>query len=219
VNFQAPDDRNRRGCAPRTQWPKAFSKARKSRKKSDFPLVLRPSYTLGGTGGGFVHDPAKFDQALTHALHSSPIHEVLIEESIWGWKEFELEVLRDYAGNHIVICSIENLDPMGIHTGDSITVAPAMTLPDTQMQHMRNVAFKVMDAIGEFCGGCNVQFSIDPDTGRMIVIEINPRVSRSSALASKATGYPDRQDCRQTRRGLPPRRTEKSNHRHHFGLF
>jgi carbamoyl-phosphate synthase large subunit len=175
---------------PRARTAKSFLQGKEIAQEIGFPLVLRPSYTLGGTGGGFVHDPAKFDQALTHALHSSPIHEVLIEESIWGWKEFELEVLRDYAGNHIVICSIENLDPMGIHTGDSITVAPAMTLPDTQMQHMRNVAFKVMDAIGEFCGGCNVQFSIDPDTGRMIVIEINPRVSRSSALASKATGYP-----------------------------
>jgi carbamoyl-phosphate synthase large subunit len=175
---------------PRARTAKSFLQGKEIAQEIGFPLVLRPSYTLGGTGGGFVHDPAKFDQALTHALHSSPIHEVLIEESIWGWKEFELEVLRDYAGNHIVICSIENLDPMGIHTGDSITVAPAMTLPDTQMQHMRNVAFKVMDAIGEFCGGCNVQFSIDPETGRMIVIEINPRVSRSSALASKATGYP-----------------------------
>jgi carbamoyl-phosphate synthase large subunit len=175
---------------PRARTAKSFLQGKEIAQEIGFPLVLRPSYTLGGTGGGFVHEASKFDQALTHALHASPIHEVLIEESIWGWKEFELEVLRDAGGNHIVICSIENFDPMGIHTGDSITVAPAMTLPDTQMQHMRNVAFKVMDAIGEFCGGCNVQFSIDPESGRMIVIEINPRVSRSSALASKATGYP-----------------------------
>ncbi|MFN8394619.1 MAG: carbamoyl-phosphate synthase large subunit [Bacteroidia bacterium] len=175
---------------PRARTAKSFLQGKEIAQEIGFPLVLRPSYTLGGTGGGFVHDASKFDQALTHALHASPIHEVLIEESIWGWKEFELEVLRDNAGNHIVVCSIENFDPMGIHTGDSITVAPAMTLPDTQMQRMRDAAFKVMDAIGEFCGGCNVQFSIDPDSGRMIVIEINPRVSRSSALASKATGYP-----------------------------
>ncbi len=175
---------------PRARTAKSFLQGKEIAQEIGFPLVLRPSYTLGGTGGGFVHDPTKLDQALTHALHASPIHEVLIEESIAGWKEFELEVLRDSGGNHIVICSIENFDPMGIHTGDSITVAPAMTLPDTQMQTMRDTAFKVMDAIGEFCGGCNVQFSIDPESGRMIVIEINPRVSRSSALASKATGYP-----------------------------
>jgi carbamoyl-phosphate synthase large subunit len=175
---------------PRARTAKSFLQGKEIAQEIGFPLVLRPSYTLGGAGGGFVHDAAKFDAALTHALHTSPIHEVLIEESIAGWKEFELEVLRDHAGNHIVICSIENFDPMGIHTGDSITVAPAMTLPDTQLQHMRNTAFKVMDAIGEFSGGCNVQFSIDPVSGRMIVIEINPRVSRSSALASKATGYP-----------------------------
>lgn len=168
----------------------SFLQGKEIAQEIGFPLVLRPSYTLGGSGGAFVHKPEDFDKALTHALHTSPIHQVLIEESIFGWKEFELEVLRDHGGDHIVICSIENFDPMGVHTGDSITVAPAMTLPDTHMQMMRNAAFKVMDAIGEFSGGCNVQFSIDPDSGRMICIEINPRVSRSSALASKATGYP-----------------------------
>ncbi len=168
----------------------SFLQGKEIAQEIGFPLVLRPSYTLGGSGGAFVHKAEDFDKALTHALHTSPIHQVLIEESIFGWKEFELEVLRDHGGDHIVVCSIENFDPMGIHTGDSITVAPAMTLPDTQMQMMRNAAFQVMDAIGEFSGGCNVQFSIDPDTGRMICIEINPRVSRSSALASKATGYP-----------------------------
>ena len=169
---------------------RSFLQGKEIAQEIGFPLVLRASYTLGGTGGGFVNVPAEFDKALTHGLHSSPIHEVLIEESVYGWKEYELEVLRDNVGNHIVVCSIENFDPMGVHTGDSITVAPAMTLPDTDMQRMRDMAFKVMDAIGEFSGGCNVQFAIDPHSGRMIVIEINPRVSRSSALASKATGYP-----------------------------
>ena len=175
---------------PRARTAKSFLEGKEIAQEIGFPLVIRPSYTLGGTGGAFVHKTEEFDKLLTRGLHASPIHEVLIEESIWGWKEFELEVMRDSKGNHLVICSIENFDPMGVHTGDSITVAPAMTLPDTQMQQMRDVSFKVMDAIGDFNGGCNVQFSIDPVSGRMIVIEINPRVSRSSALASKATGYP-----------------------------
>ncbi|MCG8477170.1 MAG: carbamoyl-phosphate synthase large subunit [Cytophagales bacterium] len=155
-----------------------------------FPLVIRPSYTLGGTGGGFVEKPEAFDKALTKGLHASPVHEVLIEQSILGWKEYELELLRDNMGNVIIICSIENFDPMGIHTGDSITVAPAMTLSDTIYQKMRDMAIKMMNGIGEFAGGCNVQFSVSPTTDQIIGIEINPRVSRSSALASKATGYP-----------------------------
>ncbi len=155
-----------------------------------FPLVIRPSYTLGGSGGGFVNDPKEFEAALSRGLHMSPVHEVLIEQSIKGWKEFELELLRDNLGNIIIICSIENFDPMGIHTGDSITVAPAMTLPDTVYQEMRNQAKKMMNGIGQFAGGCNVQFATNPETDEIIGIEINPRVSRSSALASKATGYP-----------------------------
>ena len=155
-----------------------------------FPLVIRPSYTLGGTGGGFVHTPEEFEQALSNGLHASPIHEVLIEQSILGWKEYELELLRDGLGNIIIICSIENFDPMGVHTGDSVTVAPAMTLPDTVYQNLRDHAKKMMDGIGQFAGGCNVQFSVSPDNKEIIGIEINPRVSRSSALASKATGYP-----------------------------
>ncbi|SFC60730.1 carbamoyl-phosphate synthase large subunit [Flexibacter flexilis DSM 6793] len=155
-----------------------------------FPLVIRPSYTLGGTGGGFVEKPEDFEKALGNGLHASPIHEVLVEQSILGWKEYELELLRDSAGNVIIICSIENFDPMGIHTGDSITVAPAMTLSDTAYQRMRDLAIKMMNGIGQFAGGCNVQFSLNPDTEDIIAIEINPRVSRSSALASKATGYP-----------------------------
>jgi carbamoyl-phosphate synthase large subunit len=155
-----------------------------------FPLVIRPSFTLGGTGGGFVHSAEEFEKALTKGLHTSPIHEVLIEKSIRGWKEFELELLRDNLGNVIIICSIENFDPMGIHTGDSITVAPAMTLPDTVYQEMRDLAIRMMNGIGMFAGGCNVQFAVNPETDELIGIEINPRVSRSSALASKATGYP-----------------------------
>src|SRR6187401_2373365 len=155
-----------------------------------FPLVIRPSYTLGGTGGGFVEKAEDFDEALNRGLHASPIHEVLVEQSIMGWKEYELELLRDANGNVIIICSIENFDPMGIHTGDSITVAPAMTLPDTVYQRMRDLAIKMMNGIGQFAGGCNVQFAVNPDNDAIIGIEINPRVSRSSALASKATGYP-----------------------------
>ncbi len=155
-----------------------------------FPLVIRPSYTLGGYGGGFVSDPEEFDHALNAGLQASPIHEVLVEQSILGWKEYELELLRDDLGNIIIVCSIENFDPMGVHTGDSITVAPAMTLSDTVYQKMRDLAKKMMNGIGHFAGGCNVQFSVHPDTEDIIGIEINPRVSRSSALASKATGYP-----------------------------
>lgn len=168
----------------------SFLQGKEIAQRIGFPLVIRPSYTLGGTGGGFVHTPEEFDKALTYGLHASPINEVLVEQSILGWKEYELELLRDSAGNVIIICSIENFDPMGVHTGDSITVAPAMTLPDTVYQKMRDLSIKMMNAIGEFAGGCNVQFSVNPETDDIIGIEINPRVSRSSALASKATGYP-----------------------------
>ena len=155
-----------------------------------FPLVIRPSFTLGGTGGGFVHDKDELDEALNRGLQASPIHEVLVERAVLGWKEFELELLRDSNDNVVIICSVENFDPMGIHTGDSITVAPAMTLSDTAMQLMRNTAIRMMRDLGNFAGGCNVQFALNPDTEEIIAIEINPRVSRSSALASKATGYP-----------------------------
>ncbi|MEQ8712283.1 MAG: carbamoyl-phosphate synthase large subunit [Cyclobacteriaceae bacterium] len=168
----------------------SFLKGKEIAQEIGFPLVIRPSYTLGGTGGGFVETPEEFDQALTNGLTASPIHEVLVEQSIMGWKEYELELLRDGAGNIIIICSIENFDPMGVHTGDSITVAPAMTLPDTVYQHMRDLAIKMMNGIGEFAGGCNVQFAVNPVDDMIVGIEINPRVSRSSALASKATGYP-----------------------------
>ncbi|MBL3654945.1 carbamoyl-phosphate synthase large subunit [Fulvivirga sediminis] len=168
----------------------SFLQGKEIAQEIGFPLVIRPSYTLGGSGGGFVNSPDEFEKALTHGLHTSPIHEVLIEQSILGWKEYELELLRDNKGNIIIICSIENFDPMGVHTGDSITVAPAMTLPDTVYQEMRNLAIRMMNGIGMFAGGCNVQFAVNPDDDSIIGIEINPRVSRSSALASKATGYP-----------------------------
>jgi carbamoyl-phosphate synthase large subunit len=168
----------------------SFLQGKEIAQEIGFPLVIRPSFTLGGTGGGFVERPEDFDVALNRGLHASPTHEVLVEQSIMGWKEYELELLRDGAGNVIIICSIENFDPMGIHTGDSITVAPAMTLPDTVYQNMRDLAIRMMNGIGKFAGGCNVQFSVNPDNDDIIGIEINPRVSRSSALASKATGYP-----------------------------
>src|SRR6218665_299760 len=175
-------------CLGRTA--SSFLEGKEIAQEIGFPLVIRPSFTLGGTGGGFVQSPDKFDDALHAGLLASPIHEVLVEQSISGWKEYELELLRDGAGNVIIICSIENFDPMGIHTGDSITVAPAMTLPDTVYQQMRDLAIKMMNGIGQFAGGCNVQFAVHPETDVIVGIEINPRVSRSSALASKATGYP-----------------------------
>lgn len=168
----------------------SFLEGKEIAQEIGFPLVIRPSFTLGGTGGGFVNLPEDFDKALTAGLHASPVHEVLVEQSIMGWKEFELELLRDNVGNVIIICSIENFDPMGIHTGDSVTVAPAMTLSDTAYQKMRDLAIKCMNGIGMFAGGCNIQFALNPVDDTIVVIEINPRVSRSSALASKATGYP-----------------------------
>ncbi len=168
----------------------SFLEGKEAAQKIGYPLVIRPSYTLGGTGGGFVHKEEEFDAALRRGLDMSPTHEVLVEKAVLGWKEFELELLRDDADNVVIICTVENLDPMGIHTGDSITVAPAMTLSDTAYQQMRNEAIQAMRALGNFAGGCNIQFSQNPETEELIVIEINPRVSRSSALASKATGYP-----------------------------
>jgi len=176
-------------CKGRTA--KSFLEGMEIAQEIGFPLVIRPSFTLGGSGGGFVSSPDKFEKALQYGLQVSPVHEVLVEQSIKGWKEYELELLRDNIGNMIIICSIENFDPMGVHTGDSITVAPAMTLPDTTYQKMRDLAIKMMRGIGHFAGGCNVQFALNPnDDDDIVGIEINPRVSRSSALASKATGYP-----------------------------
>jgi carbamoyl-phosphate synthase large subunit len=168
----------------------SFLQGKEIAQEIGFPLIIRASYTLGGAGGAFVEKEEDFEKHLVAGLQASPVHEVLIEQSIMGWKEYELEVMRDNIGNMIVICSIENFDPCGVHTGDSITVAPAMTLPDTVYQRMRNYAITMMNNIGNFAGGCNVQFAVSPDNQTIIGIEINPRVSRSSALASKATGYP-----------------------------
>jgi carbamoyl-phosphate synthase large subunit len=168
----------------------SFLEGKEAAQKIGFPLVIRPSYTLGGFGGGLVHDELEFDDFLRRGLDASPTHEVLVEQAVLGWKEFELELLRDSNNNVVIICTVENLDPMGIHTGDSITVAPAMTLSDKAFQKMRNDAMQLMRSMGNFAGGCNVQFAQDPVTENLICIEINPRVSRSSALASKATGYP-----------------------------
>jgi carbamoyl-phosphate synthase large subunit len=168
----------------------SFLEGKEFAQEIGFPLVIRPSFTLGGTGGGFVHDKDELDEALNRGLQASPIHEVLVEKAVLGWKEFELELLRDSNNNVVIICTVENFDPMGVHTGDSITVAPAMTLSDTAFQLMRNTAISMMRDLGNFAGGCNVQFALNPKTEEIIAIEINPRVSRSSALASKATGYP-----------------------------
>ncbi|WP_301924022.1 carbamoyl-phosphate synthase large subunit [Ferruginibacter sp.] len=175
-------------CLARTA--NSFLEGKEFAQEIGFPLVIRPSFTLGGTGGGIVFKKEELDDALNNGLTASPIHEVLVEKAVLGWKEFELELLRDNNDNVVIICAVENFDPMGVHTGDSITVAPAMTLSDTAYQLMRNTAIRMMRALGNFAGGCNVQFALNPQTEDLIVVEINPRVSRSSALASKATGYP-----------------------------
>jgi carbamoyl-phosphate synthase large subunit len=178
------------GMAPQAT-AKSFLEGKEAAQQFGFPLCIRPSYTLGGSGASIVYDKDDFEKNLTRGLHLSPIHEVMIDKAVMGWKEYELELLRDSNDNVTIICSIENFDPMGIHTGDSITVAPAMTLSDTTFQRMRDMAIQMMRAIGDFAGGCNVQFAVSPDEKEdIIAIEINPRVSRSSALASKATGYP-----------------------------
>ncbi len=155
-----------------------------------YPAILRPSFTLGGTGGGIAYNRDEFEEMIARALELSPVHSVLVERSIIGWKEYELEVMRDGADNVVIVCSIENLDPMGVHTGDSITVAPAMTLTDREYQVMRDASIRIIREIGVAAGGCNIQFAVNPATGEQLVIEMNPRVSRSSALASKATGFP-----------------------------
>ena len=168
----------------------SLEEARAIREMIGLPCVLRPSFTLGGTGGGIAYNREEFDRMVAYAIELSPVHSVLIEESVIGWKEYEMEVMRDCADNAIIVCSIENFDPMGIHTGDSITVAPAQTLSDKEYQRMRDASLAILRKIGIETGGSNVQFAVNPKDGRMIVIEMNPRVSRSSALASKATGFP-----------------------------
>src|SRR5437764_11679138 len=175
---------------PKSGVAKSLAEAHDIRETVGLPCVLRPSFTMGGSGGGIAYNREEFSQLIDTALELSPVHEVLIEESVIGWKEFELEVVRDRADNVIIVCSIENFDPMGVHTGDSITVAPAQTLTDKEYQRMRDAAKAIIRAIGVEIGGSNIQFAVDPVDGRMIAIEMNPRVSRSSALASKATGFP-----------------------------
>jgi len=175
---------------PRSGFARSVAEARKVLEVTGLPAIIRPSFTLGGTGGGTVYNVADFDETVERGLDLSPTHEILVEESVLGWKEYELEVMRDNADNFVVICSIENFDPMGIHTGDSVTVAPAQTLTDREYQLMRNASRRIIREVGVETGGSNIQFAVDPKTGRMVVIEMNPRVSRSSALASKATGFP-----------------------------
>ncbi len=175
---------------PESALVNSLKDAHAAAEKLGYPIVIRPSFTLGGTGGGIVYNREEFTEAVARALDASPVHETLLEESVEGWKEFELEVMRDVRDNFVVICSIENVDPMGVHTGDSITVAPAQTLTDKEYQRMRDAAAAVIREVGVETGGSNIQFAVHPETGRMVVIEMNPRVSRSSALASKATGFP-----------------------------
>ncbi|MDE2907273.1 MAG: carbamoyl-phosphate synthase large subunit, partial [Acidobacteriota bacterium] len=175
---------------PDSAYARSFEDALRLVDRFGFPVVIRPSFTLGGVGGGIAYNMEEFRELSRRGIELSPVHEVLIEESVIGWKEFELEVMRDGADNFVVICPIENIDPMGVHTGDSITVAPAMTLTDKEYQRMRDAARRIINRVGVETGGSNIQFAVDPDTGRMVAIEMNPRVSRSSALASKATGFP-----------------------------
>src|SRR6202030_227078 len=177
-------------ATPRSHQIKTLPQALAVLDDIGLPAIIRPSFTMGGTGGGIAYNKAEYIEIVERGIDASPTNEVLVEESVLGWKEFEMEVVRDKADNCIIVCSIENIDPMGVHTGDSITVAPAMTLTDREYQTMRDAALRVIRRIGVDAGGCNIQFAIDPDTGAMLVIEMNPRVSRSSALASKATGFP-----------------------------
>src|ERR687891_173786 len=175
---------------PRGGFAKSWDEAKEIVQSTGYPAIVRPSFTLGGTGGGTAYNPEEFEEIIRGGLAASPIHEVLIEESILGWKEFELEVMRDLADNVVIICSIENFDPMGVHTGDSITVAPAQTLTDREYQLMRDMAIRIIRKVGVETGGSNIQFGVNPENGDIRIIEMNPRVSRSSALASKATGFP-----------------------------
>ena len=175
---------------PDSRYVRSMEEAFAAVEPIGFPIIIRPSFTLGGVGGGIAYNIEEFREIAGRGLDLSPVHEVLLEESVIGWKEFELEVMRDRADNFVVICSIENVDPMGVHTGDSITVAPALTLTDKEYQRMRDLARRIIRRVGVETGGSNIQFAINPTNGRIVVIEMNPRVSRSSALASKATGFP-----------------------------
>ncbi|MEQ8328572.1 MAG: carbamoyl-phosphate synthase large subunit, partial [Parvibaculum sp.] len=176
--------------SPRSRLVHNMEEAMEALEATGLPAIIRPSYTMGGTGGGIAYNKQEFSDIIESGLDASPVNQVLVEESVLGWKEYEMEVVRDKADNCIIICSIENVDPMGVHTGDSITVAPALTLTDKEYQVMRNASIAVLREIGVETGGSNVQFAVNPKDGRLVVIEMNPRVSRSSALASKATGFP-----------------------------
>ena len=187
---------------PASGYAKSLAEALTISETIGFPCVLRPSFTLGGSGANLVYNAEEFSAEVTRGLEASPVGELLIEESVLGWKEYELEVVRDCKDNVIIICSIENFDPMGVHTGDSITVAPAQTLTDAEYQTMRDASIRIIRAVGVETGGSNIQFAVDPKTGRQVAIEMNPRVSRSSALASKATGISHCQDCDEVGGGL-----------------
>ena len=197
---------------------KPFTKALAALDQVGLPAVIRPSFTMGGTGGGIAYNREEFFAIVEAGLEASPTSEVLIEELVLGWKEFEMEVVRDKADNAIIICSIENIDAMGVHTGDSITIAPALTLTDKEYQRMRSASIAVLREIGVETGGSNVQFAVNPKDGRMVVIEMNPRVSRSSALASKATGFPIAKIAAKLAVRLHPGRTQERHHQGHAGL-
>ncbi|MEL6543440.1 MAG: carbamoyl-phosphate synthase large subunit, partial [Myxococcota bacterium] len=175
---------------PHSEVVSTIDAARGFAKKNGYPVIVRPSFTLGGSGGGIAYNIDELEEIVRNGLHLSPVTSVQLDESLLGWKEYELEVMRDFRDNVVIICSIENVDPMGVHTGDSITVAPAQTLTDNEYQRMRDAAAAILRRVGVDTGGSNVQFAVNPENGRLVVIEMNPRVSRSSALASKATGYP-----------------------------
>ena len=204
---------------PRSAWAHSLEEAFQVQDSLGFPCIIRPSFTMGGSGGGIAYNRGEFEEICTRGLDLSPTNELLIDESLIGWKEFEMEVVRDRNDNCIIVCSIENFDAMGVHTGDSITVAPAQTLTDKEYQIMRDASLAVLREIGVETGGSNVQFAQDPETGRLVIIEMNPRVSRSSALASKATGFPDRQGRGQTGGRIHARRAAKRYYRRRYTGF
>ena len=203
---------------PKSTVVRSLEQAREALAEIGLPAIIRPSFTLGGTGGGIAYNREEFELIVASGLDASPIGEVLIDQSVLGWKEYEMEVVRDRADNCIIVCSIENVDPMGVHTGDSITVAPALTLTDKEYQRMRDASIAVLREIGVDTGGSNVQFAIDPADGRMVVIEMNPRVSRVERLGLQGHGLPDRQGRGQARRRLHAGRDPERHHRRHAGL-
>ena len=197
---------------PRSVLVNNLEAALKAADQLGFPLIIRPSFTLGGTGSGIAYNREEFEETVRWGLELSPVHEVLVEESVLGWKEFELEVMRDHADNAVVVCSIENFDPMGVHTGDSITVAPAQTLTDKEYQRMRDAAFAVIRAVGVETGGSNIQFAVEPETGRMVVIEMNPARLAQLGAGFQGHGFPHRQDRGAARGRLSPGRNPQRHH-------